>query len=69
MTQKELLYFEDAIGHEANIISICEDTVSKIENEELVSFMQNEIDIHKSMKEKLISLLEEKAHEWSIVNG
>ena len=69
MTQKELLYFEDAIGHEANIISICEDTVSKIEDEELVSFMQNEIDIHKSMKEKLISLLEEKAHEWSIVNG
>ncbi len=63
MTQKELLYFEDAIGHEANIISICEDTVSKIEDEELVSFMQNEIDIHKSMKEKLISLLEEKAHE------
>ena len=69
MTQKELLYFEDAIGHEANIISICEDIVSKLENEDLVTFMQNEIQTHQSMQEKLMNLLEEKVNEWSIVNG
>ena len=50
MTQKELLYFEDAIGHEKNIISICEDIASKLENEELVTFMQNEIQTHQSMQ-------------------
>ena len=63
MTQKELLYFEDAIGHEANIISICEDIVSKLENEDLVTFMQNEIQTHQSMREKLMNLLEEKVNE------
>lgn len=63
MTQKELLYFEDAVGHEKSIISICEDTASKLEDEELVSFIQKEIETHESLKEKLISLMEEKAHE------
>ena len=63
MTQKELLYFEDAIGHEKNIISICEDIASKLENEELVTFMQNEIQTHQSMQEKIMDLMEEKANE------
>ena len=63
MTQKELLYFEDAIGHEKNIISICEDIASKLENEELVTFMQNEIQTHLSMQEKIMDLMEEKANE------
>ena len=34
MTQKELLYLEDAIGHEKNIISIVEDTKERLEDEE-----------------------------------
>ena len=28
MTQKELLYVEDAINHERNIICICKDIIS-----------------------------------------
>lgn len=63
MTQKELAYVEDAIGHEENIIKICGDSFNRLEDESLKEFMQNEINIHTSMKEKLMSLLEAKANE------
>ena len=60
MTQKELAYVEDAIGHEDSIIKICTDLVSKMVNEDLVTFMNEEIEKHNNMKQKLLSLLEEK---------
>lgn len=63
MTQKELLYLEDAIGHEKNIITIIEDTISRLDDENLVSFMQNELTNHTNMKEKLMNFLEDKANE------
>ena len=63
MTQKELLYLEDAIGHEKNIISICRDTIQKLENEQLVSFMDCELDKHVQLQEKLVNMLEVKANE------
>lgn len=63
MTQKELAYVEDAIGHETNIIKICEDLVKNMEEENLVTFMNDEITKHTSMKEKLMNLLEEKSNE------
>ena len=69
MTQKELLYLEDAIGHEKNIITICEDTIKNLENQNLISFLQNELERHKTTKEKLMNMLEVKANEWSSFNG
>ena len=69
MTQKELSYVEDAIGHECNIIKIIDEGIKNLEDEELVAFMNGELDIHKEMKEKLMNLLEEKANEWSVNNG
>lgn len=63
MTQKELLYIEDAIGHEDNMIMICESNLDMISEPEIVSFMQNELKRHTSMKEKLISFLEDKKDE------
>jgi len=69
MTQKELLYFEDAVGHECSIISILEDTKNKLEDSSLVDFIDNEITIHKNMKEELMNVLEEKTNEWSNING
>lgn len=62
MTQKELSYFEDAIGHETNIIKIVSDTITKLTDESLISFMNNELDKHNNLKEKLITMLEEKAN-------
>ena len=63
MTQKELLYLEDAIGHEQNIIKICNESLKNIEDERLISFMKKEIEKHTSLQESLINKLEE------IVNG
>ena len=63
MTQKELSYVEDAIGHEENIIKIINDSLNNLENEESISFIQNEVNNHTQMKEKLMNLLKEKANE------
>lgn len=63
MTQKELLYVEDAIMHENNIINICEDMVNTLDNDELSDFIDNEIGIHTGIKENLMSLLEAKLNE------
>ena len=63
MTQKELLYVEDALGHEKNIISICENMLENLDDESLVSFIEDQIDSHTSIKDKLMNLLEEKVNE------
>lgn len=63
MTQKELSYVEDAIGHENNIIQICVELLDSLNEEELLSFMEKELKIHKKTKAKLLSLLEEKENE------
>ena len=57
MTQKELLYLEDAYKHEENIICILKNMVDLLETEDLVSFFESEIKKHKSIKNKLINLL------------
>ena len=69
MTQKELLYVEDAVKHENNIIKICNESINMLENEDLITFLEKEVKKHNSMKEKLISLLEECNNEWWIING
>ena len=61
MTQKELCYVEDAIGHENNIISICNYIIESLDDEELVSFMNDELKHHTKTKDELIKLLEDKA--------
>ena len=63
MTQKELLYLEDAIGHEKNIIKICEDIVKNLDDQNLVTFIENEISIHTNTKDNLINTLEVKSNE------
>lgn len=63
MTQKELAYVEDAIGHESNIIKICSEIVKNLQDERLSSFMQDEITKHTTMKEKLMNILEVKSNE------
>ena len=60
MTQKELLYLEDAIGHEDNIVKICSESLKNMQDKELISFIENEIDLHQTKKQKLISILEAK---------
>ena len=63
MTQKELLYYEDAIGHESNIVSILEDNLENLEDENLISFLEREIKAHNKTKESLIKVLEKNCNE------
>ncbi len=63
MSQKELLYLEDAVGHEENIIAMCEESISLIDDEDIVSFLNSEIEKHNETKEKLMNILEVKANE------
>lgn len=60
MTQKELLYVEDAIGHEKNVSSIIEEKIEMLEDKNLQTFMKNELKKHQLIESKLMNLLEEE---------
>ena len=62
MTQKELLYVEDAIEHEKSIIKLCNDFLNKLDDDNLKDFITNRINSHEEMKSNLLSLLEEEAN-------
>ena len=64
MTQKELAYIEDAISHEQIIISILEDMQNNLKDDNLISFISDELDNHNDIKEDLIELLKEKQNGW-----
>lgn len=59
MTQKELLYLEDAIGHEKNMISICTESINYLDDSTLVTFMECEIKRHDATLKKLLKKLKE----------
>ncbi len=63
MTQKELDYVEDAVGHENNLESIIKESMKLLENQELVSFMEKQLENHNSLQKRLMSLLEDQANE------
>ena len=63
MTQKELLYVEDAIGHEENMICIIKDTINNLSSKDLVNFLKTELKKHETQKQKLLNKLEELASE------
>ncbi len=63
MTQKELLYFEDAIGHETSIVTILKNSIEQLEDERLVTFMNSELSKHNELKQKLMNKLGEKVNE------
>ena len=63
MTQKELLYVEDAIGHERVIISSIEEVINSLDDEDLQMFMHQELSYHKKMEEDLLNVLEDLGNE------
>ena len=62
MTQKELLYVEDAINHECNIISILTDNINILENDDLKDFLEEKLNEHIAFKVELINMLEDKSN-------
>ena len=63
MTQKELLYVEDAIGHETSIIEILNESLELLDDEKLITFIEEEIEKHNDLKQGLINLLEDEINE------
>lgn len=63
MTQKELLYVEDAIGHEMSIIEIIKESINSMDDESLINCLENDLTKHEEIKEKLTNLLEAKVNE------
>ena len=63
MTQKELLYVEDAILHEKNTISILNESINLLESDDLVTFLEAEVKKHNNMCKKLTKLLEDSCNE------
>ena len=57
MTQKELLYVEDAVNHEKSIIKICQDMISKLDDNNFKTFFEDEITNHENIKNNLMDLL------------
>ena len=46
MSPKELLYIEDALGHEKQIKATCQDSASKLEDKSLASFVSTVAEKH-----------------------
>ena len=63
MTEKELLYVEDAVGHEASIIKILNESLEFLEDDKLITFTEEEIEKHEDLKQGLLNLLEDEANE------
>ena len=62
MTQKELSYLEDATIHEESIIKICNNMINSLSDENLVSFIEDEVNVHTNILDNLMELLEEKSN-------
>ncbi len=58
MTQKELLYVEDAIGHEQNVGQIVSEVINMLEDKNLQAFLKSELKKHQAIEERLMNLLE-----------
>ena len=63
MTQKELLYLEDAIKHKQNLAQICDNVVNNLTDEELIAFIKTQQKTHKNIEKKLLKVMED------IING
>lgn len=57
MTNKELLYIEDALGHEKFLKSKCMETAEKIQDSELKTFVENMADRHSTMFNNFYNIL------------
>ncbi len=62
MTQKDLLYLEDAIEHEKSIAKLCQIFISNLDDNELVEFMEEQKRIHINLQNKLMDFLKEQTN-------
>ena len=63
MTQKELLYIEDAIGHERCMSHYLESVIPLLKDKKLETFLDKQWKLHKDMEKNLCKLLEGECHD------
>ena len=63
MTQKELLYFDDAISHEQSICSYIEYAISSLNDSKIIEFMKKKKKNHELIESKLLGILEDCTNE------
>ncbi len=57
MSTKELLYIEDALGHEKYFITRCKEAASQLTDPELKSCVENLVQKHSQIFQNFYSLL------------
>lgn len=57
MTTKELLYIEDALGHEKYFQSKCKETASQLQDPELKNYVTQMVQKHQQIFQKFYGLL------------
>ena len=62
MTQKELLYYEDAIGHLDNINKLIDSFLSNITDDKLKTFLEEKKETNINLRNNLNDLLVEVSH-------
>ena len=62
MTQKELLYYEDAIGHLDNINKLIDSFLSNITDDKLKTLLEEKKETNNNLRNNLNDLLVEVSH-------
>lgn len=57
MTEKELLYMEDALGHLEHICTLCQTCIANLEDRNLISLVKSIEKKNKSVKTQLLATL------------
>ena len=57
MTNKELLYVEDALGHEQFMQKCCKDSSSQIQDQNLSNYLKELEQTHTNLLNKFLNLL------------
>ena len=57
MTSKELLYVEDALGHEKYFQTKCQETASQLQDTQLKAFVQQMAQKHQQIFQSFYNLL------------
>lgn len=63
MTQKELLYLEDATNHEQTIINFLNYSLETATDKRIIRFFESEIEIHNELCKKLLKHMEDISNE------
>ncbi len=63
MTQKDLLYLEDAVKHQDNLISLWNFYTEIILDEDLVDFINAQVSKLSTVREKLVNVMKEVKDE------